>query len=127
MYETHPQKNLPHLQALLPPFNKSFSVDNIMDILYFERAMGPEGMRRLRHLHEMDLPLFYESLPDAFVKLTDGQRSPFTGKASDFIPGLGRNRQYSPARQHHNLFLNAGKVVHTHTLVHVCIHCLLCS
>ena len=132
MSDSHPQKNLPHLQALLPPFNESLSVDNITDILYFERAMGHTGMLHLTHLNEMDLPLFYESLPDAFVKLTDGQRSPFRGKASDFIPGLGRNRQYSPARAQHRLFLNAGKVAHTHTpiydmLVNVYIHCLLCG
>ena len=127
MYDSHPQKNLPHLQALLPPFNESLSVDNISDILYFERAMGHTGMLILSHLNDMDLPLFYESLPDDFVKRTDGQRSPFTGKVTDFIPGLGRSSHYSPARQKNLLFLQAGKEVHTHTLVHVYIHCLLCS
>ena len=123
MYDSHPQKNLPHLQALLPPFNKSLCVDNIADILYFERAMGHTGMLHLTHLNEMDLPLFYESLPDAFVERTDGQRSPFMGKATDFIPGLGRNSHYSPAKLRNQLFHQAGKEVHTKT--RTCIYPLL--
>ena len=94
----------------------ALSQDAIEHMLHFEQAMGPSGMELLRGVNGTDTVLFYEGLPDAYVKVhkLEGARLPFVGKANDFIPGLGHGGHYCPATPKHGIFPLSVKV-HTPT------------